>query len=261
MRKHFGWLSCALIILSVSVISWKPAAAIKPKLYNKSFSAASALLQKYVDNIYQSAHLQESGMDIEVFAKAVTGFINLKANNQIAQNSSILTVVDLGKSSREKRMWIIDLVSKEIILNTWVAHGQGSGDDMADRFSDKFDSHQSSLGFYITDNVYYGKNGRSLHLDGLDEGFNTNARARAIVVHGADYVSPNTVEVLGRLGRSYCCPAVPTEVSDMVIDTIKDKTVMFISGNDYRYSSKYLDDELAANYIQYNTENNLTASL
>src|ERR1700759_3216877 len=99
-------------------------------------------------------------------------------------------------------MWIVDLVAKHLLLNTWVAHGQGSGDDVANSFSNINDSHQSSLGFYLTDDVYMGKHGRSLHLDGLDEGFNDDARAREIVVHGAPYVSERTINEKGKIGRS-----------------------------------------------------------
>jgi hypothetical protein len=158
-------------------------------------------------------------------------------------------------------MWIIDMLNNELLINTWVSHGHGSGDDMATSFSNKIDSHQSSLGFYITDDVYNGKNGRSLRLDGMDAGFNSNARERAIVVHGAEYVGENAIDQIGRLGRSYGCPAVSTAVSNQVIDLIKNKTVMFINGNDGRYTSKFLDQDLAANYVFPGTNNSVMASL
>ncbi len=146
-------------------------------------------------------------------------------------------------------MWIVDILNKKLLLNTWVAHGQGSGNDMADHFSNINESHQSSVGFYVTDDVYFGKHGRSLRLDGMDEGFNSAARNRAIVVHAADYVSQGTIAQLGRLGRSHGCPAVSPEVSDMVINTIKGKTLLFINGNDTRYASKYLNDAFQSNFM------------
>jgi hypothetical protein len=130
-----------------------------------------------------------------------------------------------------------------------VAHGSGSGSETADYFSNIDDSHQSSLGFYLTDNVYMGKHGRSLHLDGLDEGFNDLARAREIVVHAAPYVSQKTINSTGRLGCSWGCPAVSPKVSNKVINTIKGKTMFFINGNDGSYSSKYLDESNLANYV------------
>jgi hypothetical protein len=124
-----------------------------------------------------------------VFQKAVTGYYNLKIANRLPANSSILTIVDFNKPSVIKRMWIVDLQKRKLILNTWVAHGEGSGDNIANAFSNTDDSHQSSLGFYITDNIYIGKHGRSLKLDGVDTGFNDKARVRDIVLHGADYVN------------------------------------------------------------------------
>ena len=251
MRKPLGGLVCILLILAITNISWKPAATNKYNIdFKKGFSARE-LLEKYISNIYESAHLQGSGLELDVFDKAVTGFMNLKATNKLPQTSSILTVVDLTKSSHEKRMWIVDVLNKELLLHTWVAHGQGSGEDIASRFSDDNDSHQSSLGFYLTDNVYFGKHGRSLKLDGMDEGFNSSARARDIVVHAAKYVSQGTINKLGYIGRSFGCPAVSPKVADQVINTIKGKTVLFINGNDDRYTSKYLDEEnLPANLFE-----------
>jgi len=261
MRKPLGGLICILLILAITSISWKSG---KTGKFHNQFTngfTARELLEKYVGNIYESAHLQQSGMDPEVFYKAVTGFMNLKASNKLPQTASVLTVVDLAKSSHEKRMWIVDMINDELILNTWVAHGHGSGDDMATSFSNKFDSHQSSLGFYITGEVYRGSNGRSLKLDGMDAGFNSNARERAIVVHGADYVGENAISLIGRLGRSYGCPAVPLNMAEQVINTIKDKTVMFINGNDSRYNSRFLDEEQAASYVFPESNGKVLASL
>jgi L,D-transpeptidase catalytic domain len=261
MKRNFLGFVCILVILALAGISWKPASRHKITAhFNKPFTAGE-FLEKYISNIYESAHLQESGLEVEVFKKAITGYLNLRGKNKIPASSSILTVVDLAKSSHEKRMWIIDILNKTLVLNTWVAHGHGSGEDMATRFSDKMNSHKSSLGFYLTDDVYFGKNGRSLRLDGLDAGFNTNARARAIVVHGADYVGEGNIDEEGRLGRSYGCPAVSPDVADLVIDNIKDKTVMFINGISSNYSSKYLNLELAANFVYNDPANNYIANL
>src|SRR5260221_6051909 len=148
MKRHFGGLFCILLILSLTIVSWRPANANKQTNNLNSAFSAKALLEKYINNIYESARLQESGLSFDVFKREVTGFLNLKIDNKLPQNGSILTVVDFTKSSCEKRMWIVDLINKELILNTWVAHGQGSGKDLATRFSDNYDSHKSSLGFY-----------------------------------------------------------------------------------------------------------------
>jgi hypothetical protein len=262
MRRYSGGLLCILLIFCVTIISWKPADYNKKRGVSKGSSTARELLEKYASNIYISAHLQESGLALDVFNKAITGFINLKKANKVPQNTSVLTVIDLAKSSTEKRMWIIDVLNKELILNTWVAHGHGSGKNVATRFSDKTNSFKSSLGFYVTDQVYYGKHGRSLRLDGMDAGFNLNARKREIVVHAADYVGENVIEKQGRLGCSQGCPAVAPEVADQVIDAIKDKTALFINGNSRKYSSRYLDKQVASSFIKSDLINsNESASL
>jgi hypothetical protein len=248
MKKHFCSVTCVAILLSVVFISWKPETLVKKASPAKPVTAKE-LLENYIDNIYASAHLQESGLGFEIFKKAVTGFINLKNNKELPGGSSVVTVIDFNKPSHQKRMWIVDLINKGLILNTWVAHGEGSGNDVANRFSDRNDSHKSSLGFYVTDGIYYGKHGRSLRLDGMDAGFNKNARKREIVVHGADYVGQDIIETKGRLGRSFGCPAVSTEVADQVIDAIKDKTVIFISGNNKKYKSKFLTESNAASFL------------
>jgi len=248
MRKHFWWISCVSLVLFVIVIAWTPVNAKKNNTSFKTAPTAKELFAQYVNTVYQTARLQETGLDVEVFQKALTGYFNIKSANKLPQNSSVITVVDLSKSSCQKRMWIIDLLSKQLLLNTWVAHGQGSGDDMATTFSDTNDSHQSSLGFYLADDVYMGKHGRSLRLDGLDEGFNASARARGIVVHAADYVGESAIAEMGRLGRSFGCPAVSPRVVDQVINTIKGKTVFFINGNNANYTSKYLSEDVFENF-------------
>jgi hypothetical protein len=259
MKKHFSVLICVLVLLPIALLSWKSGVTEKTNVNSGKTFTPGQLFEKYVNNVYDASRLEESGLDINVFRKAFTGFINLKATNKLPQNSSVLTVVDLAKSSSEKRMWIIDIASKSLILKTWVAHGHGSGDIMASRFSDKINSFKSSLGFYLTDDVYFGKHGRSLRLDGLDEGFNTNARVREIVVHAANYVGERVVERQGHVGRSQGCPAVSPAVANQVIDAIKDRTVLFINGNSTVYTSKYLDEAIAANFLDSNA--NLMANL
>ena len=261
MNKNFFGLFCILIIISITVISWKPQDPIKSFYDSANPVQPKELLAKCIDNVYETAHLQDSGLNFNLFKKAYTGFINLKATNKLASSTAVITIIDYTMSSQDKRMWVIDLTNKNLILHLMVAHGECSGFDIPDRFSDRMDSKESSLGFYITDNVYYGRNGRSLKLDGMDAGFNTNARARAIVVHGANYVCQKVIEVHGRLGRSYGCPAVSLDVIDQLIDTIKDKTVLFINGNSDRYWSKYLDEDMAANNIAADNSINITASL
>src|SRR3546814_767402 len=140
-----------------------------------------------VKEFYGEFSLAKTGLDISVFRQALTGFYNLKAMGRVPEGKQVLSIVDFTKPSREKRLWIIDLEEKRLLYHTLVAHGKGSGGAIATRFSNTTSSHQSSLGFYVTGEVYRGKHGRSLRLDGMDPGFNCNARDRAIVLHGASY--------------------------------------------------------------------------
>lgn len=158
-----------------------------------------------------------------------------------AKNPTTLTVIDYSRPSTEKRLWVFDLKSRELIWEELVAHGQGTGANMATQFSNEPDSHRTSLGLFRTDMPYIGKNGYSLRLDGLDKGLNDRARERAIVMHGAPYVSTAFVKSNGRLGRSHGCPAVSAEVAKQMIDRVKGGGLVFAYYPDARLkSSKYI---------------------
>jgi len=245
-----------IVLFTLPNISWtssvekKDTLSASTSIDTATVLSSSLIFSNYVNDIYEAMNLQQAGLALPVFEKALTGFVNLKSNHHLNNNKEILTVVDFTKSSKAKRMWIIDLKNNKILLNTYVAHGRGSGDDMATTFSNITESYQSSLGFYVTNEIYQGKHGLSLKLDGFDKGINHLARARAIVVHGADYVSEKFINQHGRLGRSHGCPAVPTELNKTVIDLIKDKTCLFINGNSNTYQSNLLDTSLASeNFI------------
>lgn len=147
----------------------------------------------------------------------------------------LLTVIDFTLPSTEKRLWVIDVEKREILLNSVVAHGRNTGDLMAKSFSNRPESFQSSLSFYKTAETYQGKHGYSLRLNGLEKGFNDQARARAIVIHGAEYAREEFEKTTGRLGRSQDCPVLPPELSAKVIDLIKDGSLLFIYCNDDNY--------------------------
>jgi hypothetical protein len=88
-------------------------------------------------------------------------------------------------------------------------------------------SHQSSIGLFRTADTYVGQNGYSLRLDGLEPGINSQARARAIVMHGARYVDPAIANATGRVGRSWGCPALRAAIARQVIDTVRGGGVIF----------------------------------
>ena len=167
----------------------------------------------------------------KAFEQAITGYKKIHCSNK-----EIITVIDFSKPSCEERLAVIDLLRKKILFTSHVSHGRNSGDEYANTFSNKKGSYKSSLGFYITEQTYEGRNGYSLKLNGLEKGINDNAKNRAIVVHGAAYANPETIGSSGRLGRSLGCPALPLASSEKIIDTIKDGSLLFI----YAESPYYL---------------------
>jgi hypothetical protein len=152
-------------------------------------------------------------------------------------NSNIVTIADFSQPSYNKRLYIVDLDNYEVLFNTYVSHGRNSGKDIPKKFSNKMSSFQSSLGFYLTKDTYFGKHGFSLQLEGIEKGINDNASRRAIVLHGADYVNERMISSLGYIGRSQGCPAVSIKESKEIISTIKDGTCLFI----YSPLSSYVD--------------------
>ena len=141
--------------------------------------------------------------------------------------SPVLTVIDYSLPSRARRLWVLDVRGGRVLARELVAHGRNSGDDLPHRFSNRAGSLQSSLGLFLTGRVYRGKHGLSLRLRGLDPRLNGRAEERAIVVHGADYVSQRTIAALGRLGRSQGCPALDRAVARRVIELIRGGTALF----------------------------------
>lgn len=139
----------------------------------------------------------------------------------------LLTVIDYSLPSTERRLWVIDLARNRVLFHELVAHGRGSGDNVPVAFSNAPGSHQSSLGLFRTASTYLGQHGQALRLDGLEPGVNDRAMERAIVMHGAAYVSPRFVAARGRLGRSWGCPALEHGVHRRVIERIKDGTALF----------------------------------
>jgi hypothetical protein len=190
--------------------------------------------------LYDKLGLAELGLSKKTLQYAYKGYAQLAARGVV--RNSVLTVVDFSQSSRKKRMYIIDMDREKVLLNTYVSHGKNSGLDYATRFSNRMSSLQSSLGFYVTRNTYFGKHGLSLRLEGQEDGFNDNALSRAIVVHGANYIGEHRKNS-AYMGRSFGCPAVPAAQSKKVINWIKDGSVLFIyhPSNSYLHGSKLLN--------------------
>ncbi len=186
--------------------------------------------------IYDSLKLNLKGLSESAFTNAIKGYQYLKMKGKIV-NDNVISIVDFTRPSCEKRLFVIDIKNCKVLFNTYVAHGQNSGKTFAENFSNRPESFQSSLGFYVTSGTYIGKNGYSLHLEGLERGINDLADERAIVVHGAPYVSEQWIRNTGCLGRSWGCPAVPEELNRPIIDKIKNGSCLFIYSKNNRYLS------------------------
>jgi hypothetical protein len=150
----------------------------------------------------------------------------------VAGRGDLLTLIDYSLPSTAPRLWVLDLVHGKVLFHELVAHGAGSGDNYATRFSNTAESRQTSLGLFLTGATYEGGNGYSLKLNGLDPGINDRAEERKIVMHGAWYVSADHAQQFGRLGRSWGCPALPVGSARAVIDVIKDGSFVFSYAGD-----------------------------
>lgn len=188
----------------------------------------------FIHSIYSSITASGSQLSQQVFEIAFSGFDKLQAQGKLSQDS-ILTIIDFSKSSREKRMHVVDLKSGRLLFNSVVAHGRNSGDEYAQHFSNQPNSHKSSLGFYVTGGTYSGSNGYSMILNGMEKGFNDKAKDRAIVMHGAAYANENVLYSGHRLGRSFGCPALPQQLNKQVIEKIKGGNCLFIFYPDQQY--------------------------
>lgn len=187
--------------------------------------------------LYEKLNLKSLNLKYEVFDYAMKGFNEINPPNQ-----KYLAINDYSQHSSKKRFYLINLKTQEVEINDYVAHGKHSGfNGNTKSFSNVENSKQTSLGFYLTDKPYYGGNGLSLKLEGLEPGINDNAMKRYIVMHGASYVSDTWVDKHGRIGRSWGCPAISKGNIKEVIDKIEGGTLMlsYSDKSDYLNKSKY----------------------
>jgi len=191
--------------------------------------------EQEIDLIYDSLQLEKKGLNKEAFRYAYTGYKKLEEEGKL-NKEGIITICDFSQSSKRKRLYLIDLDDYKLLLNTYVAHGRNSGGEYANRFSNRPESRQSSLGFYTTKRTYWGGHGLALTLSGLEPGINDKAERRRIVVHGSQYIGDNYKRWGRFMGRSFGCPAVPMKQSKILINAIKDGSCLFI----YHPSKSYL---------------------
>jgi len=186
-------------------------------------------------SIYDEMDLEDSGLSRQAFQSAWTGYYKLRKKG-LLHKSSVLSICDFSQSSSNQRLYVIDVRNRKVLYRTYVAHGINSGEEFANSFSNKMESCKSSLGFYITTRTYTGVNGMSLRIEGVDKGFNDNAAKRAIVIHGATYVSQRILRKYGVMGTTFGCPAIPSEMTSQIIPVVKNGSCFYI----YYPSKKYL---------------------
>jgi hypothetical protein len=209
--------------------------------YNRD-SASAASAAQTVNQIYDSLKLNKLGLSKEAFTYACKGYKKLLEKGEL-NKEGLLTICDFSQSSRCKRLYLIDLAGCRLLMNTYVAHGRNSGGEFARNFSNRPQSRQSSLGFYVTKQSYTGGNGLSLNLSGMEAGFNDGAEKRRIVVHGSDYIGDNFFRMSNCMGRSFGCPVVPEKYNQQLINTIKNGSCLFIyhPNKNYLTGSKLLN--------------------
>ena len=210
------------VVVATSLAGVTAAAGFSPDTTSaapatSSFGAAASTIRTFAE---------ATSLDVTVVRLALNAATCAREAGSVV-NDRLLTVIDYSRPSTQPRLWVLDLVRERVLFEERVAHGQGSGDNLATRFSNLNGSHATSLGLFRTADTYVGSNGYSLRLDGLEPGVNDRARERAIVMHGAPYVSDANIRALGRLGRSHGCPALRPAVARRLIDTIKDGSLVF----------------------------------
>jgi hypothetical protein len=233
-RPHVVLVSLALALASTGIAPVRANTGLDSIPHEVAQTLESSLL-----NAAPSLDPRVLGLALEAHKQARV--------RHLLTNPDLLTVIDYSRPSTEERFWVFDLKARKLLFEERVAHGKNSGDEYANRFSNTESSLQTSLGLFVTQDIYFGKHGESLRMVGLEPGVNDAALARAIVIHGADYVSDNAVAALGFLGRSWGCPALAPQVASKVIGTIQGGSAIFsyYPDQDWLTGSQFVDVSVA----------------
>jgi hypothetical protein len=244
--KHIAYTTPAATVSALSEKMVENKLAAEKADYAAAVAAKKAfevkMVIKQAISLYDSMKLGESGLDQKAFEYAWRGYHNLMKKGEI-RKAGLLSICDFTQSSSSKRLYVIDVAHKKLLYNTYVSHGMNSGVEYATSFSNRPESYKSSLGFFLTTKTYYGRNGLSLKVKGLEKGYNDLAAKRHIVLHGSDYISSEYLRENGEMGRSLGCAAMPNEISPKIIRTIKNGTCLFV----YSPSTKYLNNSAVIN--------------
>ena len=192
---------------------------------------------KAPDSLVKTLLPQAPGLKADVLKLALSAS-ECAAQRGLVKRRELLSVIDYSLPSSQPRLFIFDVKQRKLLFRELVAHGKNSGGDVANFFSNSSGSLATSIGLFVTADTYIGGNGLSLRLRGLEEGVNDMAWDRLIVMHGASYVSSTAIKVLGRLGRSWGCPAVRQEVADKIISTLRGGSPLFAYYPDKEWLAK-----------------------
>lgn len=246
MNKVFFRIACLFFLLISAQLSKAENVttdAARDSVRTKEYvSLALKKMETSIRDVYDEIGGEENNLNFEAFRYAYIGYQSLRKQQRLNEKE-IFSIIDFSKDCDTKRFYTIDLENKRIIYHTYVAHGKKSGEKTATSFSNVKESNKSSLGFYITGDTYMGSKGFSLRLHGDEKGYNSNMAERGVVIHTADYASEDYIKRNGRMGRSLGCPVLPKDIYKDVIQTIKDKTMIFAYYNHPKYlsTSKYLN--------------------
>jgi hypothetical protein len=221
-------IGAILCLLSVSSPAWIESSEVERHVETAPVMAEvrSAPEPAKAAGPIDMAAAEAAGVSSDILTLALGAVACATSSGEIAPPPT-LTLIDYSLPSVKPRLWVFDMDSGKILFKELVAHGRNTGENIATRFSDAMNSHASSLGLFVTRDTYVGRNGYSLRLDGLEPGFNGRARERAIVMHGSRYVSAESAARLGRIGRSWGCPALGEAVARKVINTVRGGGVIF----------------------------------
>jgi|GEM_PF-412238 len=233
-RVLFLVLFCS--ISAVSFAGFNKSNTSDPVSDNGSNNVLPIDLQQKADVIYDSLQLNKVGLERDIFYKGYKGYLYFLYQGLLS-NVNVMTIADFSQSSKNKRLYVIDLSKMELAFNTYVSHGKNSGGEMATSFSNIKDSYKSTLGFMITADTYVGAAGYSLRFNGMEPGINDRVRFRDIIVHGSKFVNAEKAEEDGKVGNSLGCPAVPMAVCKKIIDYIKGGSMYFIYNPDEYYNA------------------------
>ena len=233
-------LSPGVIVICLAA-AFPPSTASPTPVVAEPSSGMNTVQPVRLGDAIDESNAAASGLSEDVLSLAINATACAAASGAI-EAPPTLSVIDYSRPSTEPRLWVFDLATGELLFKELVAHGRKTGDNLATTFSNEMNSHQTSLGLFVTDDPYVGSNGYSLRLDGLDVGFNDRARERAIVMHGAPYVDAELAAAQGRIGRSWGCPALRPAIAAKVIDRIRGGSVIFSYYPDQNWleSSRFL---------------------